>query len=96
MHLAATSLGLGSQWVTATTQPLSQALIKQLLGVPREYTLYDTMVVGYHDQTPRPRLVRVREEFTHVNHYDVSKYRSDDKVREFIKAIHEGRSTMAD
>lgn len=96
MHLAAASLGLASQWITATGQPLPQALIKQLLGVPREFKLYDTMAVGYPNQTPRPRLVREREEFTHVNRYDMSKYRSDAQVKEFIKAIHEARSTMAD
>ncbi|MBI4330620.1 MAG: nitroreductase family protein [Chloroflexi bacterium] len=96
MHLAAASLGLGSQWVTATSQPLPQALIKQLLGIPRDYTLYDTMVAGFPDQSPRPRLVRPAQEFTHAGRYDTSKYRSDDQVKKFIKAIHDGRATIAD
>ncbi len=96
MQLAATSLGLAAQWVTATAQPLPQALIKQMLGMPQEYTLYDTMVVGYPNQTPRPRLIRTREEFTHVNHYDMSKHRSDTEVKKFIRAVQQGRSTMAD
>ncbi len=96
MHLAATSLGLASQWVTATAQPLPSALIKQLLGVPREYMLYDTFIVGFPNQTPPPRLVRERQEFTHVHRYDMSKYRTDEQVKKFIDAVHKGRSKMAD
>ena len=34
MHLAATSLGLGSQWESVVTQPAVQCFIKQLLGIP--------------------------------------------------------------
>ncbi len=96
MHLAATSLGLASQWVTVTSQPLPQALIKQVLGVPRSFILYDTMVAGYPAQSPPPRLVRARSDFTHINHYDRSKYRTDAQVREFINTVHKGRTVMPD
>ena len=96
MHLAATSLGLASQWVTSTSQPLSQALIKKLLGVPRSFRLYDTMITGYPAQSPPPRLVRARADFTHIDHYDTSKYRTDSQVREFIDAVHKGRTTIPD
>jgi nitroreductase len=96
MHLAATSLGLASQWVSATAHPLPQALIKQLLGVPRSFILYDTMIAGYPDQSPPPRLVRTKEEFTHFDHYDRSKHRTDTQVREFINTIHKGRVAAAD
>lgn len=89
MHLAAASLGLASQWVTASGNTLAQALIKDLLGVPREYVLYDMMAVGYGAHEPAPRTVRTREEVTHHNHYNISKHRSDAQVKEFIKAIHE-------
>ncbi len=37
MHLAAASLGLGSQWVSTTADsPLVQSQLKQLLGIPKE------------------------------------------------------------
>ncbi len=96
MHMAATCLGLASQWITATAQPLPQALIKQLLDVPREFRLYDTMIAGYPDQSPPPRLVRPATEFTHINRYNRNKYRYDEQVKDFIRAIHQGRSTMPD
>lgn len=92
MHLAATSLGLASQWVSATAQTMAQALIKNLLGVPHEYVLYDMMAVGYAAQEPAPRSVRTKEEITHYNRYDMSKYRSNEQVKQFIKAIHEAGS----
>jgi len=92
MHLAATSLGLASQWVTATAQPLPQALIKELLGVPRDYRLYDTMAVGYGVESPRPRLVRNRDELIHYDRYDMSRYRTNDQVKKFIRTLHEGRT----
>ena len=96
MHLAATSLGLASQWVSATSHPLPQALIKQLLGVQRSFRLYDTMIAGYPAQSPPPRLVRAKAEFTHLNQYDKSRYRTDTQVREFIDTIHKGRLVAAD
>ncbi len=89
MHLAATSLGLASQWVTATSNTMAQALIKELLGAPREYVLYDMMAVGYGAHEPAPRMVRTRDEITHYNRYDMSKYRSNEQVKQFIKAIHD-------
>ena len=89
MHLAAASLGLASQWVTASSNTLPQALIKELLGVPREYVLYDMMAVGYGAYQAAPRTVRSRDEITHYNHYDKSKYRSDEQVKQFIKGIHQ-------
>jgi nitroreductase len=94
MQLAATSLGLASQWLSATAFPLPQALIKQLLDVPRELNLYDTMITGYAAQLPAPRLVRAREDFTHVDRYDRSKYRTDEQVRKFIRAVHQGKSVI--
>ncbi|MFC1867618.1 nitroreductase family protein [Thermodesulfobacteriota bacterium] len=96
MVLAATSLGLASQWVSATSEPFAQALIKELLGVPRNYKLYDMMAVGYGKHQPAPRLVRNRDELTHYNHYDMNKHRTDEQVRKYINAVHKGRSTLPD
>lgn len=96
MNLAATSLGLASQWVTSTSQPLSQALIKELLGVPRDYKLYDMMAVGYGKHLPGPRFVRNRDEITHYNRYDMNKHRTNEQVKKFIGAVHKGRATMPD
>jgi len=90
MHLAASVLGLGSQWVTATAHPFEQCLIKQLLGIPRELEIYDMMAVGYPASEPRPRLVRAKEEMVHYDNYDKAKFRTDEKVKDFILALYRG------
>ena len=90
MHLAATALGLGSQWVTATAYPFEQCLIKELLGIPRELGIYDTMVVGYPDAEPKPRLVRAKEEIVHYDYYDKAKFRTEKDVKDFILTLRRG------
>ena len=90
MHLAATALGLGSQWVTTIAPPFEQCLIKELLGIPRELEIYDMMAVGYPDSEPWPRLLRAREEMVQYDGYDKAKFRTDEEVRDFIATIYRG------
>ncbi len=87
MHLAATSLGLGSQWVSAVTQPSAQCSIKQLLGIPAPLQIYDMMALGYTNITPQPRLVRGREEMVHRDACGVGDFRNDTQVKDFIFGI---------
>ena len=91
MHLSAASLGLGSQWISASNHPLSQALIKRELGIPGGFDIYDMFVLGYPAATPKPRKVRELDAMTHYNHYDVSKYRNDAEVRKFCREMQQGR-----
>jgi len=51
---AATSLGLGAQWVSAVASPYVQTLIKILLHIPKELEIYHMMAVGYPDMVPPP------------------------------------------
>ncbi len=90
MMLAAASLGLGAQWVTASGAPYPQAVIKKLLGVPKGLEIYDMMALGYPDMTPPPRLVRSKKEITHYDGYDGSKYPTDQQIREYIINIRQG------
>ena len=91
MHLAATALGLGSQWVSTIALPYVQCHVKELLGLPEELEIYDMMVVGYPDQVPKPRPVRAREEMVHYDYYDQAKFRTDGEVKDFIVTIHQAR-----
>lgn len=91
MHLAATALGLGSQWLSSSHQYLAQALIKGELGIPKGYDLYDMFVLGYPDHSPSPRKIRELGEIVHQNHYDMSKYRSDAEVKKFAREIQMAR-----
>ena len=87
MTLAATTLGLGSQWISATGSPYVQSFTKDLLRIPKELEIYDTLAVGYPDFEPKPRLVRVREEIVHYDGYNEAKFRTDEEVDNFIALL---------
>jgi hypothetical protein len=84
MHLAATSLGLGSQWVSAVTQPAAACLIKQMLGIPGPFQIYDMMALGYPNMTPPFRPVRPREEMVHRGACGIDEFKTDAQVRDYI------------
>ena len=92
MQLAAGTLGLGSQWVSAVRMWYVQCMVKDLLGIPDEYIIYDMFVVGYPLLQPKPRFVRSLEEMMHEDRYDKNKLRTKDEIREFISALRKGRT----
>ena len=87
MHLAATALGLGSQWVSAIASPYVQSLTKDLLGIPGELEVYDMMAVGYPAAGPKPRLVRDKGEMVHYDGYDRTKFRTESEIKDFIATL---------
>jgi nitroreductase len=87
MQLAASSLGLASQWVSAIANPYGHCLVKNLLGVPHELEAYDMMAVGYPDAEPRPKIVRDIKEMVHYNYCGKGAFRSDEAIKEFIIKI---------
>ncbi len=87
MTLAATTLGLGSQWVSATGNPYVMSLLKDLLGIPNPLIIYDMLALGYPAHQPRPRLVRERTEMVHHDRYEKAKYRNDQQMRDFIVSL---------
>lgn len=89
MHLAATSLGLGSQWVSSVSTPYASCLIKNLLEIPEGFDIYDMMALGYAAVPVSSRPVRDRAEITH---YDKggNTLRSEEKMREFVRKIRSG------
>jgi 5,6-dimethylbenzimidazole synthase len=95
MHLAATALGLGSQWVSRTSFPYVQPLLKELLGIPQGLEVYDMMALGYAAGQPAPRMVRDPVEMVHNGHYDRAKHRTDEEMRAFIVDLRKSRATSA-
>jgi len=87
MHLAATALGLGCQWVSASGMDLMQGRLKGLLDIPYELDIYDMMALGYPASGPRSRKVRPREEIVHREKFDRGRYRTDQEVRAFIDSL---------
>ncbi|MDB4444267.1 nitroreductase family protein [bacterium] len=92
MHLAATTLGLGAQWVSVIRNWIVQCRVKELLRIPEELSIYDMMAVGYPASAPRPRMVRDMKEMTHLDYYDRSKFKTDEEVSNFIADNRKGRT----
>ena len=90
MTLAATALGLGSQWVSATGSPFVKPLLKELLEIPETLEIYDMLVVGYPVAQPKERFVRERAEMVHHGRYEKKKYRSDEDIRNFLLRLRKG------
>jgi 5,6-dimethylbenzimidazole synthase len=96
MQLAAASLGLATAWGTIQGGPPETA-IKKLLGIPEGYTIDHIIPIGYPDEESEkrtPKLVPIRErapyrrsleEIVHYGHFDMSKFRSDEDVKRFIR-----------
>ncbi len=85
MHLAATTLGLASQWVSGVQVPLVHCLLKDLLGIPEELEVYDMMAVGYPASKPRPKLMRAKEKMVHYDYCGKEDFRTDEEVNDFVK-----------
>ena len=84
MHMAATSLGLGSQWVSTVNHPKADARIKELLGIPIFMEIYDMMAVGYPAIEPREKQMRAREEMVHYDTCGKDDFRTDEAVKEYF------------
>lgn len=87
IHLASRTLGLGSQWITATTQPRIESEVKQLLKIPEYLGIYDTVALGYPDTIPVPRGLRTLQDITHFNQYNKSKSKTDNELVKILRGI---------
>jgi nitroreductase len=85
MHLAATTLGLATQWVSAVAMPYAHCLIKDLLGIPGEMEVYDMMAVGYPAYKSRPKLMRAWGKMVHHDYCGEGAFRTDEEVRDFVR-----------
>jgi nitroreductase len=92
MQLAASTLGLGSQWVSGIRMWYVQCMVKDLLEIPAEFEIYDMFVVGYSATNPQPRYPRAPDEMVHTDRYDGNKYRSDAELHAFISKIRKRRT----
>jgi nitroreductase len=81
MQLAATSLGLATQWLGV--MPKNVKSIKQILGVPEEFELYEMMPLGYPGYKPRPKLLRPKDKMVHFDCLNYNNIRTDAEVNNF-------------
>ena len=85
MHLAATALGLASQWYTATSRPAAERAIREIVGFPEALTIYDMMVVGYQAAPPGPKIVREVTDMLHYDACEAQDFRTDEEVEEYAR-----------
>ena len=85
MHLAATALGLASQWVSLVTSPNNHLRLKGLLNIPAGVEVYDMMALGYPAVRSRPKLMRSLGKMVHCDYFTEDDFRTDDEVKDFIK-----------
>lgn len=83
MHLAAASLGLGSQHVTIHIEDP----FKRILGVPDIMSLVLIMPVGYPAVEPMTGSRRELDDIVHEGRYDMSKHMSNRQVVEYLYAL---------
>ena len=84
MTLAATSLGLASQWYSAVQTPYASCMIKDLLNIPMEFDIYDMLVLGYPAITPPKKFLRDADKMIHWNGCSNHDLRSSDEAMEFV------------
>ena len=87
MHLAVTTLGLASQWVTAVQVPAVNSGLRDLLGIPLALEVYDMMAVGYPAARSRPKFMRAKENVLHYDYCGNEEFRTQEQVNDFIKRI---------
>ena len=85
MHLAATTLGLATRWISAVQAPSTHRLIKDLLGLPEYLEVLDMLVVGYPALKPREKFMRDKKKMIHYGRCQPNDFRTDEEVREYIR-----------
>lgn len=89
MHLAATALGLASQWYTATSHKETETAIKEIIGIPEPLTIYDMMVIGYEANPPNPKIVRDLAEMVHYDNCGAQDFRTGEEVNAYARITKE-------
>jgi nitroreductase len=86
MALAATTLGLASEWVSSVAVAYPHCLIKDLLGIPLELEIYDMMALGYPAyKLDSRKLMRDRVKMVHHDYCGAEDFRTDEEVNDFIR-----------
>lgn len=87
IHLAATALGLASQYVSDANSPYLETMLKVLLGIPEPLRIYHLVPIGYAKSQVGAPPRRTLEEIVHNERYDMNKYRDDEAMSRFIQTL---------
>jgi nitroreductase len=84
IHLAATALGLASQYVSDANSPYMETMLKVLLKIPEPLRIYHLVPIGYAKGPVAAPPRRTLDEIIHRETYDMSKFRNEDQVSGFV------------
>jgi hypothetical protein len=92
MWLAASSLGLAAQPISAVKYPKVQGLVKHLLNLPDFIYLYDIFLIGYSamEGGPSAKLMRHLNEMVHYDRVADDEFMSEETLRGEIKKLRAG------
>jgi nitroreductase len=92
MWLAASSLGLAAQPISAVKYPKVQGLVKDLLNLPDFIYLYDIFLIGYSamEAGPSAKLMRHLDEMVHYDRAADDEFLSEKELRGEIKKLRAG------
>src|SRR5574341_1004100 len=85
IHLAATAMGLASQYVSDANSPYMETMIKMLLKIPEPLRIYHLVPIGYAKSQVAAPPHRELREMLHLESYDMGKFRSDEEMAGFVK-----------
>ncbi len=80
LHLAATSLGLASQWCSAAARGASGEMVRNILGLPEYLRMYDMIAVGYEAEPPIDKELRGLREMIHYDACGPDDFRTPEEI----------------
>jgi nitroreductase len=83
MLLAASTLGLGAQWISMVANPDIAPRIKKMLGIPDFMKLFAMIALGYPDMEPGPKRMRKLDKMIHYDECTDTDFRTYDEVKAF-------------
>lgn len=83
MHLAAASLGLGTQWITIHIQEP----YRRILNIPDIYTIYLIIPVGFPAVEAKKGVRRDIEDMIHYDMYDPGKFISNEGILDYLAGL---------
>ncbi|MBI4330706.1 MAG: nitroreductase family protein [Chloroflexi bacterium] len=85
LHLAATSLGLATEWVSIGN--CIEERVKAALDIPPDFRVYVMVPVGHPARPPSAGVRRDVKDIIHYDSYCSDKYRTDEQVLDFIRGL---------
>lgn len=82
MQLAASSLGLGSMWVSAFRNPEVDKRIRKLLNIPSHLKIYEMLAIGHPGMKPGKKKMRELSDVLHYNSDD--NYRTAEDIEKWF------------